>query len=123
VAWLTPVADPVHKVSIIPHGRALGVTVQVPAEDRYNYSRTELLARLDTMLGDRTAEEVALEEITTGAEHDLIEATRLARHMVMRWGMGELGLVAFHSDGPASFLGYELTQGRQYSEATAAQID
>jgi cell division protease FtsH len=123
VAWLTPEADPVHKVTIIPRGQALGVTEQVPGEDHYNYSRAYLLARLMVMLGGRSAEEIALGEITTGAENDLLEATRLARRMVTRWGMSELGPVAFQADAEQPFLGYELAQGRDYSEATAARID
>jgi cell division protease FtsH len=123
VAWLTPVADPVRKVSIIPHGRALGVTEQLPGEDHYNYSKEYLLARLAVMLGGRSAEEVALNEITTGAENDLMEATRLARRMVTRWGMGSLGLMVLLSNEEQPFLGYELAQGRDYSEETAARID
>jgi cell division protease FtsH len=123
VAWLTPEADPVHKVTIIPHGQALGVTEQVPGEDHYNYSRTYLLARMAVMLGGRSAEEIALGEITTGAENDLVEATRLARRMVTRWGMSDLGQMAFQADEEHPFLGYELAQGRDYSEATAARID
>jgi cell division protease FtsH len=123
VAWLTPAADPVQKVTIVPHGRALGVTEQLPSDDRYNYSVTYLTARLAVMLGGRTAEEIAIGDITTGAENDLIEATALARRMVTRWGMGNLGLVAFKSDDHQPFLGYELSQGREYSEATAAKID
>jgi len=123
VAWLTPAADPVHKITIIPHGRALGVTEQLPGEDHYNYSRSYLMARLAVMLGGRTAEETAIGEITTGAENDLIEATRLARRMVTRWGMSNLGPMAFKTDDEHPFLGYELTQGRDFSEATAARID
>ena len=123
VAWLTPNTDPVHKVTIIPHGRALGVTEQMPEEDRYNYNREELLARIRVMLGGRSAEEVACGDITTGAENDLVEATRLARRMITRWGMGSMGLQAFAADEQQPFLGYELTQGRDYSEDTAAQID
>ena len=123
VAWLTPNTDPVRKVTIIPHGRALGVTEQIPEEDRYNYSREELLARIRVMLGGRSAEEIACGDITTGAENDLVEATRLARRMITRWGMGSLGLQAFAADEQQPFLGYELTQGRDYSEETAAQID
>ena len=123
VAWLTPFADPVHKVSIIPHGRALGVTEQMPSDDTYNYSRSYLTARLAVMLGGRAAEEVALEDITTGSENDLVEATRLARRMVTRWGMGSLGLMALNADEEQPFLGYELAQGRDYSEETAACID
>jgi cell division protease FtsH len=123
VAWLTPAADPVHKVTIIPRGQALGVTEQLPGEDHYNYSREALLARLAVMLGGRTAEEVAIGDITTGAEKDLVEATRLARRMVTRWGMGHVGLAAFQADEEQPFLGYELAQGRDYSEDTAARID
>jgi cell division protease FtsH len=123
VAWLLPHADPVHKVTIIPHGRALGVTEQMPGEDQFNYSREYLLSRVAVMLGGRTAEELAIGDITTGAENDLIEATRLARRMVTRWGMGELGLMAIASDEEQPFLGYELTQGHDYSEETSARID
>ncbi len=123
VAWLTPDTDPVYKVTIVPHGRALGVTEQMPEEDRYNYSKEELLARVRVMLGGRSAEEIACGDITTGAESDLVEATRLTRRMVTRWGMGSMGLQAFEADEQQPFLGYELTQGRDYSEQTAAMID
>jgi cell division protease FtsH len=123
VAWLTPQADPVHKVTIIPRGRALGVTEQLPEDDHYNYSRTYLLARLAVMLGGRAAEETVIGDITTGAENDLVQATRLARRMITRWGMGRLGTVAFEADETQPFLGYELARGRDYSESTAAQID
>ena len=123
VAWLTPAADPVHKVTIIPHGQALGVTEQLPGEDHYNYSKEYLLARLTVMLGGRTAEELAIGDITTGAEKDLVEATRLARRMVTRWGMGSIGLAAFQADEEHPFLGYEMAQGRDFSEETAARID
>ena len=122
-AWLLPHADPVHKVTIIPHGRALGVTEQMPGEDQVNYSREYLLSRIAVMLGGRTAEELAIGDITTGAENDLLEATRLARRMVTRWGMGELGLMAIASDEEQPFLGYELAQGHNYSEETGARID
>jgi cell division protease FtsH len=114
VAWLTPEADPVHKVTIIPRGRALGVTEQLPGEDRFNYSRQFLLARLDVMLGGRVSEELIFKDVTTGAEDDLVQATRLARRMVTRWGMGTLGPLAFAA---------ELSQAHDYSEATAALID
>jgi cell division protease FtsH len=123
VAWMTPAADPVHKVTIVPHGQALGMTEQLPGEDRHNLSLSYLKARLAVMLGGRTAEEIVFGEVTTGAENDLVEATRLARRMVTRWGMSELGLVAFKTDEQQPFLGYEISQGRDYSEATAAQID
>src|SRR5437667_9364107 len=75
------------------------------------------------MHGGRTAEEIAIGDVTTGAENDLMQATRLARHMVTRWGMGKLGLMSFQSGEHQPFLGYELAQGREYSEATAARID
>jgi cell division protease FtsH len=123
VAWLTPAADPVRKVTIVPHGQALGMTEQIPGEDRHNLSLSYLKARLAVMLGGRTAEELVFGEVTTGAESDLVEATRLARRMVTRWGMSELGLVAFKTDEQQPFLGYEVAQGRDYSEATAARID
>jgi cell division protease FtsH len=123
VAWFTPAADPVHKVTIIPRGQALGVTEQLPGEDHYNYSKEYLLARLTVMFGGRAAEEIAIGDITTGAENDLVEATRLARRMVTRWGMGTTGLAAFQADEEQPFLGYELAQGRDYSEDTAALID
>jgi cell division protease FtsH len=123
VAWMTAAADPVRKVTIVPHGRALGLTQQLPAEERYNYSRTDLLARVDVMLGGRESEALAIGDITTGAESDLVQATRLVRRMITRWGMGSLGPVAFHADDEQPFLGYQLAQGHDYSEATAAKID
>jgi len=123
VAWLMPDADPVNKVTIIPRGRALGVTEQLPGDDQYNYSQDYLGARLAVMLGGRASEELVLNCITTGAESDLAEATRLARRMITRWGMGSLGPMALSSDEQQPFLGYELSQGREYSEELAAQID
>jgi cell division protease FtsH len=123
VAWFTSEADPVHKVTIIPHGLALGVTEQVPGEDKYNYDRCYLFARLSVMLGGRVAEELAIGEITTGAENDLKEATHLARRMVTRWGMTDFGLLTLDANEEQPFLGYEISQGRGYSEATAARVD
>jgi cell division protease FtsH len=123
VAWLTPPADSVRKVTIVPRGQALGFTEQLPAEERYNMSRTDLLARLDVMLGGRESEALVIGDITTGAENDLVQATRLARRMITRWGMGSLGPVAFTSEDEQPFLGYQLSQGRDYSEATASRID
>ncbi len=123
VAWLTAAADPVHKVTIIPHGLALGITEQVPSEEQYNYSRTYLVARIDVLLGCRVSEQIVFGDVTTGAENDLIQATRLARRMMTRWGMGSLGPLAFESDEQQPFLGYELSRGRDYSESTAARID
>jgi cell division protease FtsH len=123
VAWFTPEADAVHKVTIIPHGMALGVTEQMPGEDKYNYGRDYLMARLAVMMGGRAAEELVIGEITTGAENDLKEATRLARRMVTRWGMTEFGLMTLDVDAEQPFLGYEISQGRGFSEATAARVD
>jgi cell division protease FtsH len=123
VAWLTPDADQVHKVTIVPHGLALGVTEQRPNEERYNLSRSYLLARIAVMLGGRAAEEIAIGDITTGAENDLRQATDLARRMVSAWGMSEVGLAAYEGSGEDRFLGYELGQQRPYSEATAQRID
>ncbi len=99
------------------------MTEQLPGREQYNYSLSYLVARLEVMLGGRTAEELALGEITTGAENDLVEATQLARRMVTRWGMGELGLIAFRADEEHPFLGYELAKGKDYSEETASSID
>jgi len=123
VAWLTVAADPVRKVTIVPHGRALGATEQRPTEERSNYSRTDLLARIDVMLGGRESEALAMGDITTGAENDFVQATGLVRRMITRWGMGSLGPVALQADEEQPFLGYQLAQGRDYSEATAARID
>ena len=123
VAWFTPGADPVQKVTITPHGQALGLTEQLPERDRLNLSEAYLKTRLAVMLGGRTSEELVFGQATTGAENDLVQATSLARQMVTTWGMGSLGLIAFRSDESQPFLGYELSQNREYSEATAAQID
>ncbi len=123
VAWYPPLADPVHKVTIVPHGRALGVTAQLPEEDRVNYSRASLMTRLAVMLGGRTSEEEFFGEVTTGAESDLVEATKLARRMVTRWGMGSFGPMALRTDEEQPFLGYEIAQGRELSEEMQAQVD
>jgi cell division protease FtsH len=123
VAWLTPEADPVRKVTIIPHGEALGVTEQLPDADRYNYPLKYLQSRLTVMLAGRSSEELVLGDVTTGAESDLVEATRLARRMVTRWGMGSLGPVALQANEETPFLGYDLSQPKEFSEETAARID
>lgn len=124
VAKLMPETDPVNKVTIIPRGRALGVTEYLPEGDRFNYSRQYLMSQLAALLGGRAAEEVAIGEITTGAENDLQRATQLARRMVGRWGMSEeLGLL-FASDSTENpFLGREMAGPRDHSEATAALLD
>ena len=124
VAHFTPGADPLRKVSIVPRGRALGVTVSMPEEDRHNYSRTYLLGRLAMMLGGRAAEMVVYDEITTGAENDLKEATSLARRMVGMWGMsGDLGPIYLGTGEEHVFLGREITQDKAYSDATAQRLD
>ncbi len=110
----------------MPRGRSLGVTQFLPEDDRHNYPRSYLLERLAVALGGRTGEEVALGEITSGAENDLKEATRLARRMVTEWGMGEkTGLVAYDLDGENPFLGQQALEepSRVYSEATAERVD
>ena len=125
VALLAPGADPVHKVTIVPHGQALGATEMVPLDDRHNYARAYLLARLAVGLGGRVAEEQEIGEITTGAENDLKQVTELAREMVTRWGMSErLGAVFLAGDQEV-FLGREvgLREQHNYSEETAALID
>ena len=124
VAWLTPAADPVRKVTIVPHGRALGVTEQLPTEERYNLSRTDLLARLDVMLGGRESEALVIGDITTGAENDLVagDSARAAHDHALGHGQPRTGRPS-ESDDEQPFLGYQLSQGRDYSEATAARID
>jgi cell division protease FtsH len=123
VAWFSMLADPVDKVTIIPHGLALGVTEQLPAEEHVNYSRDYLQTRIAVMLGGRTSEEIVFEDFTTGAESDIVEATRLARRMVTKWGMGSFGPLSLNGDEEQPFLGYEIAQGRGLSEATQARID
>ncbi len=125
VAMLTPGADPVHKVTIVPRGQALGVTQMLPIDDRHNYSRTYLLARLAVGLGGRVAEELEIGEITTGAENDLQEVTKLAREMVTRWGMSRRIGSVFLGGEQEVFLGREvgLRERQSYSEQTAALID
>jgi cell division protease FtsH len=122
-AWFVPEADTVHKITIIPHGLALGVTEQSPGEDKYNFPRSYLLARLAVMMGGRVGEELAICEISTGAENDLTEATHLARRMVTRWAMTDFGLMSVDTDEEQPFLGYEIAQGRTISEETASKID
>jgi cell division protease FtsH len=122
-AWLTPDADPVRKVTIVPHGQALGLTEQLPDIERHNFSRAVLDAKLAVFLGGRAAEEIVFNEVTTGAESDLVAATQLAHRMVTRWGMGDLGVVAYKADEEQPFLGYTMAQGRDYSDETAARID
>jgi cell division protease FtsH len=120
VASQLPTADPLDKVSIIPRGRALGVTEQIPEEEHYNLRKTYLHDRIGVMLGGRAAEQLVFGEVSSGAEDDLKQATRLARHMVTHWGMSEkIGPVAFRRGEEHIFLGREMTQQRDFSEHTA----
>jgi cell division protease FtsH len=113
-----------HKVTIIPRGRALGVTQLLPEEDRLNISETELHARLCFMLGGRAAEKLIFNEYSAGAEDDLKRATQLARRMVTHWGMSErLGPVAYRTSEEHPFLGKEFHEQREFSEHTAQVID
>ncbi len=126
VAALDPEADPLHKVTIIPRGMALGLTQQLPLEDRYTYSRTYLEANLRVLMGGRVAEELVFgqERITTGAGNDLERATEMARMMVCEWGMSEtMGPLTFGKREEAIFLGKEFARHQDYSEATAVRID
>jgi len=123
VAAIMPAADPLHKVTIIPRGRALGLTQQLPTEDKYSYSRRYLEAMLAVLMGGRIAEEVFLNEITTGAGNDIERASGMARRMVCEWGMSELGPVTFGKKEEAIFLGREFAQHQDFSEATAVEID
>ena len=123
VALLLPHSDPLHKVTIIPRGMALGVTQYLPAEDRYTYSRDYFLTRLAVLLGGRAAEEKCLNQVTTGAGNDIERATKLAYNMVCRWGMSEkLGPLNFRKQGDQIFLGREIAQHRDYSEETARAL-
>jgi cell division protease FtsH len=123
VAAMMPGADPVHKVTIIPRGMALGLTMQLPMDDKHTYTREYLEAMLAVLMGGRSAEEIFLGHITTGAGNDIERATEVARNMVCEWGMSELGPLAFGKKDEAIFLGREIAQHRDYSEDTAIQID
>ncbi|MBF0559604.1 MAG: ATP-dependent zinc metalloprotease FtsH [Nitrospirae bacterium] len=124
VAKLTPGTDPIHKVSIIPRGRALGVTQQLPIDDRYTYSKVFLEKTLNVLMGGRAAEELILHHMTTGAGNDIERATELARKMVTEWGMSEkLGPLAFGKKDEQIFLGREIARHKDYSEKTAEDID
>jgi cell division protease FtsH len=124
VARLIPGTDPVHKVTIIPRGMALGVTQQVPVDDRHTWSREYILNRLAIMFGGRVAEELVLGHMTTGAGDDIEKATELARRMVCEWGMSDrLGPMTFGKKEEQIFLGRDFTQTKDYSEQTAIEID
>jgi cell division protease FtsH len=116
--------DPVHKVTIIPRGMALGVTISLPLEDRYLVSRNEILDRITFALGGRAAEELVFDEITTGAANDLEQVTKLARRMITEYGMSEeLGPMTFGNRLDTPFLGRDLARDRSFSEEVAASID
>jgi len=123
VAALMPGADPVHKVTIIPRGMALGVTMQLPMDDKHSYSKDYLEARLAILMAGRIAEEIFMKQITTGAGNDIEQATELARKMVCEWGMSEMGPLSFGKKEEQIFLGREIAQHRDYSEDTAIKID
>ncbi len=124
LAWLLPHADPLEKVTIVPRGQALGVTAQMPDEERHHYSEAYLRDRIAVMFGGRLAESIVFGEVSSGAEHDLRQATQLARRMVAHWGMSSrIGPASFPQAEEHVFLGREISQAREYSEATAAMID
>ena len=123
VAAMIPHSDPLHKVTIIPRGAALGVTMQLPIDDKHTYTKDFLAARLAILMGGRIAEEMFLEHMTTGAGNDIEQATEMARQMVCEWGMSSLGPVTFGKKEEQIFLGREIAQHRDYSEATAVRID
>ncbi len=124
VAALLPGTDPVHRVTIIPRGRALGLTQQLPETERFTRDKDSLLKNITILMGGRAAEKVALEQVTTGAGNDIERATELARKMVCEWGMSEtMGPLSFGKKEEAIFLGREMAQHQDYSEQTAVQID
>ena len=123
VAAMTPGTDPLHKVTIIPRGMALGVTMQLPIDDKHTYTKDFLESQLSVLMGGRAAEEIFLHHITTGAGNDIERATEIARQMVCEWGMSSLGPLTFGKKEEQIFLGREIAQHRDYSEDTAIKID
>ncbi len=123
VAALSPHADPLHKVTIIPRGMALGVTMQLPETDKHNYTRDYLETQLAVLMGGRIAEEMFLDQMSTGAGNDIERATDLSRKMVCEWGMSKLGPLTFGKKDEQIFLGREIAQHRDFSEETAKEID
>jgi cell division protease FtsH len=124
VAYLLPGADPLHKVTIIPRGRALGLTMQLPTDDRYSYSKEFLVNQITILLGGRAAEEIVFQQQTTGAGNDLEKATEMARKMVCEWGMSDkMGPLTFGKGEEHIFLGREMSRPKDYSEETAVLID
>jgi len=123
VAAFTPGADPVHKVTIIPRGRALGLTMQLPTEDKHNYGQRYIVGQIAILMGGRVAEELTQDDITTGASSDIERASGLARSMVCEWGMSTLGPLAYGNKDEPVFLGREFAQRTAFSPATALRID
>lgn len=124
IAWLLPEVDPVHKVTIVPRGRALGVTQLLPEEERFHMGESRLRSQLAMMLGGRAAEKLVFDEFSAGAEDDLKRASQIARRMVSAWGMSEkIGPVAFRDGEEHPFLGKEMHEARKYSDQTAFIID
>ena len=123
VAAMLPASDPLHKVTIIPRGSALGVTMQLPLDDKHTYTKEFLRTRLAILMGGRIAEEIFLDHMTTGAGNDIEQATEMARQMVCEWGMSSMGPLTFGKKEEQIFLGREIAQHRDYSEATAIRID
>src|ERR1035441_7481524 len=123
LAAVLPNADPLHKVTIIPRGMALGVAMQLPIDDKHSYDKESLLAQLAILMGGRIAEERHMHHMTTGAGNDIERATDMARKMVCEWGMSELGPLSFGKKEEQIFLGREIAQHRDYSEETAIRID
>ncbi len=124
VAVKVPYADPLHKVTIIPRGRALGVTMQLPVDDKHTYSREYLESTIAVLMGGRVSEQLTFDRMTTGAGNDIERVTELARKMVCEWGMsGSMGPITFGKKEEQIFLGREISQHRDYSEATAVEID
>ncbi len=123
VAKLVPKSDPVHKVTIIPRGRALGLTMQLPEQDRYAYDREYLMSRIAVLFGGRIAEELFMNQMTTGASNDFERATSMARDMVTRYGMSDLGVMVYGENEGEVFLGRSVTQHKNVSEATMQKVD
>ena len=123
IAKLMPKSDPVHKVTIIPRGRALGLTMQLPEQDRYAYDRTYLMSRIAVLFGGRIAEELFMDQMTTGASNDFERATAMARDMVTRYGMSDLGVMVYGENEGEVFLGRSVTQHKNVSEATMQKVD
>jgi cell division protease FtsH len=126
IAWFSPASDPIHKATIIPRGRALGMVIRLPEGDRISVSREKLETDIAVAMGGRVAEEQVFgrNKVTAGAASDIEQATRIARHMVTQWGMSDiLGPVGYAGNEQEVFLGHSVTQTKNVSEATAQQID